>query len=113
MVFGNARVYDKARVYGDAWVYYKAKVYGEARVFGNCKLSGGDWKDSPFYEEGTMWPCYMTSKSHFAIGCESHTFEEWRKIQSELEIKNNMTEKQCLEYRAYLDLAERIYNNVL
>ena len=33
-VYGEARVYDKARVYGEARVYDKARVYGEAHWLG-------------------------------------------------------------------------------
>ena len=59
-----------ARVYGDAQVSGDAQVYGDARVYGNAQVS-------PINIIGLAYNVTITD-AHMMIGCEFHTFEDWR-----------------------------------
>ena len=85
-VYGNAQVYGNARVCGDAWVY------------------GGKWFSSPLHVVGSRHPATNCKPGYIAIGCEIHTFAEWKEHYKEIGVANNYTEEQIEEYKHIIDL---------
>jgi len=99
---GNAWVSGDARVYGDA------RVSGNAQVYGNAQVSGGKWMRSPLFIIGSRFSLTNAKPGYIQIGCECHTFSEWRTLGPELARRNNLTPEEIAEYTAYLDLFEKI-----
>jgi len=104
----NAQVYGNAWVYGNAQVYGNARVYGNAWVYGNAQVSGGKWMRSPLFIIGSRFSLTNAKPGYIQIGCECHTFSEWRTLGPELARRNNLTPEEIAEYTAYLDLFEKI-----
>ena len=104
----DAWVYGNAGVHGNAWVSGNAQVYGNARVYGNAWVSGGEWVRPPLFIVGSRFSLTNAKPGYIQIGCECHTFSEWRKVGPELATRNNFTPEEIAEYTAYLDLFEKI-----
>jgi len=107
-VSGNAQVSGDARVYGDARVSGDAWVSGNAWVYGNARVSGGEWVRPPLFIVGSRFSLTNAKPGYLQIGCQCHTFSEWRKVGPELATRNNFTPEEIAEYAAYLDLFEKI-----
>ena len=76
-VYGNAQVYGNARVSGDAQVSGDARVYGDARVSGDAWVYGGQIRSVvPTYS--TTYVANPAKPGFLRIGCEVHTFNQWR-----------------------------------
>ena len=101
-VSGNARVSGNAQVSGNAWVSDNAWVYGNAWV------SGGEWVRPPLFIVGSRFSLTNAKPGYIQIGCECHTFSEWRTLGPELARRNNLTPEEIAGYTAYLDLFEKI-----
>lgn len=91
-----------AQVYGDAQVFGSAQVYGDAQVF------GGAWEKSPLYIQGTRHAITNCAYGKLAIGCEVHTFVEWKKNFKSIGRSNNYSDAEIKEYGAHIAYAMRV-----
>jgi carbonic anhydrase/acetyltransferase-like protein (isoleucine patch superfamily) len=104
-VYGNAQVSGNASVSGDARVSGDAQVSGNARVFGNAWVSGDAWETSPLYIQGTKHSVTNCAHGKLAIGCQVHTFAEWKKNYKAIGKAAGYTSAQIEEYGEYIKLA--------
>ena len=86
IVSGNARVFGDARVSGDAW------------VFGNA------WEKSPLQIQGSTHFATNCKYGYISIGCEVHTFAEWKSNYKTIGAEHGYTDEQIKEYKAIVDL---------
>jgi hypothetical protein len=63
---------------------------------------------SPLFIIGSRFSLTNAKPGYIQIGCECHTFSEWRTLGPELARRNNLTPEEIAEYTAYLDLFEKI-----
>ena len=104
----DSTAYIEGIVSGNARVYGDAQVYGNARVSDNARVYDNAWEVSPLYIQGTLYALTNCRKGHIQIGCECHPFEWWQRNGLKLAEHERFTEKQIMEYKAYVDLFERI-----
>ena len=104
IVSGNAWVFGTARVSGNAWVFGTARVSGDAWVFGDARVSGDAWDRSPLQIQGTMHFATNCKFGHISIGCEVHTFAEWKSNYKTIGAEHGYTDEQIKEYKAIIDL---------
>ena len=104
-VSGNAQVSDNARVFGNAQVSGDAQVLGDAWVYGDAQVFGDAWEKPVLF--------LLDSRGHGAtnckhgwlkIGCEEHTFADWKKRFPAIARKHNLTPEEVVEYTAIVDL---------
>ena len=108
-VSGNAQVFGNAWVFGDAWVFGNAWVFGDAQVFGDARVFGDAWEVSPLFIIGTRYSLTNCKKGHIQIGCKCATFAWWKSDAGlSLAKDNGFTEEQITEYRAYVELFEKV-----
>jgi hypothetical protein len=107
-VYGNAQVSGNASVSGDARVSGDAQVSGNARVFGNAWVSGDAWETSPLYIQGTKHSVTNCAHGKLAIGCQVHTFAEWKKNYTAIGKAAGYTPAQIKEYGEYIKLALKV-----
>jgi len=88
-----------ARVSGDA------QVSGNASVSGNAWVSGDAWETSPLYIQGTKHSVTNCAHGKLAIGCQVHTFAEWKKNYKAIGKAAGYTSAQIEEYGEYIKLA--------
>ena len=86
----------------NAQVSGTARVYGDAQVFGTARVYGDSWSTSPLYIQGTKHSITNCAYGKLAIGCEVHTFEEWKSMYKEIGKKNGYTEEEIKEYEGYI-----------
>ena len=103
-VFGTAQVSGNARVSGNAWVFGTARVSGDAWVSGDARVSGDAWDRSPLQIQGTMHFATNCKFGHISIGCEVHTFAEWKSNYKTIGAEHGYTDEQIKEYKAIIDL---------
>ena len=102
LVYGNARVYGNAQVSGNARVYGDARVSGNAQVSGAALVSGDVWETSPLYIQGSKHAITNSAYGKLAIGCEIHTFAEWKKNYKAIGKANGYTPEQIKEYGLHI-----------
>jgi len=107
-VFGKAWVFDNARVFGDAWVSGYAQVSGNAQVSGYAQVSGDAWETSPLYIQGTRHAITNCAYGLLAIGCQVHTFAEWKKNYKAIGKEAGYTEEQIKEYGRHILYATEV-----
>ena len=103
-VSDNARVYGNARVSGNAQVYGDARVYGNAQVYGDAQVYGNAWDKSPLYIQGSRHSLTNCKRGFIQIGCQCHSFCEWRENADEIGVGAGYTAEEIAEYKAYIDL---------
>ena len=101
-VYGDAWVSGDARVSGDAWVFGDARVSGDARVFGNARVSGDAWETSPLYIQGSRHSVTNCAHGSIAIGCQVHTFAEWKAKYKTIGKAAGYTAAQIKEYSHHI-----------
>jgi carbonic anhydrase/acetyltransferase-like protein (isoleucine patch superfamily) len=107
-VYGDARVSGDAKVYGDARVYGDAWVCGDARVSGDAWVYGDAWENSPLYIQGTKHGITNCAYGEIAIGCQVHTFAEWKKNYKAIGKAAGYTPAQIKEYAAHIALIVKL-----
>ena len=113
-VSGNARVSGNAQVSGNAWVYGYAWVCGDARVYGDAWVSGdawvyGDaWETSPLYIQGSRHSVTNCAHGSIAIGCQMHTFAEWKAKYKTIGKAAGYTAAQIKEYGLLIALVIKL-----
>ena len=111
---GNASMYDHAvmrgesEIRGDAVMRAYASLSGNARLSGLHVLTGGSWDETPLYIQGSRWHVYMAAPDVLGIGCQRHTFADWRDKWHEI-AKNNDALDIVQEYVQYYNLAAARY----
>ena len=103
----NAQVAGDAQVTGNARVAGDAQVAGNAQVYGNAQVAGNAWEFSPLYIQGSRESVTLSSLSTVSIGCQTHTFAQWKKSGVAVARANKYTKAQIEEYREYFKLAEK------
>lgn len=93
-VGGSSLVFENARVNGNS------KVSGTAQVRGNSEITTGEVERTALNIAGHQWNITIT-KNHLQIGCQCHTFEEWknfsdRKINEMHFLALNWWKQNCL-----------------
>ena len=91
-VSGNAQVFGNARVFGNA------QVFGDARVSDNARVYGDAWEESPLYIQGTKHSITNCAYGQIAIGCQVHTFAEWKAKYKAIGKAAGYTAAQVKEY---------------
>ena len=92
----NAQVSGNARVYGYAWVSGNAWVFGDARVFGDA------WETSPLYIQGSRHSVTNCAHGSITIGCQVHTFAEWKAKYKTIGKAAGYTAAQIKEYSHHI-----------
>ena len=105
LVGGNVWVSGNARVSGDAWVLGNARVLGNAQVLGNARVSGDAWvKPVLFVVDSRGHGATNCRHGWLRIGCEEHTFADWKMYFPRIARKHHLTEEEQKEYRAIVNL---------
>ena len=107
-VSGGALVSGNAHVYGGALVAGDARVSGDAWVSGGAQVYGGAWDKSPLYIQGTKHTLTNCKYGYIQIGCECHTFDEWKEKAQEIGKEYRYTPDEITEYLNYIDLFGKI-----
>ena len=81
-----------------AWVSGNAQVFGNARVSGNARVYGDAWEESPLYIQGTKHSITNCAYGQIAIGCQVHTFAEWKAKYKAIGKAAGYTAAQVEEY---------------
>jgi hypothetical protein len=79
-----------------------AQVYGDARVYGDA------WHQSPLFIVGSVFSLTNCKHGHIQIGCQCRTFEWWKKSGLTLAKEHSFTPGQIKEYKAYIELFEKV-----
>ena len=95
-VAGTAYIGPDARVFGDAQVFGAARVFGAAQVFDNA------WKTSPLYIQGSKHALTNCAYGQIIIGCQVHSFSEWKKLYKKIGKENGYTAEQIKEYGLHI-----------
>jgi len=111
-VFGNARVFGYTQVYGNAQVYGDARVSGDAQVYGYARVSGNAWETSPLYIHGTKHSITNCACGYIAIGCQVHTFAEWKAKYKAIGKSAKYTPAQIKEYGLLIALVIKLGKKV-
>ena len=103
-VSGNAKVYGNAMVSGSAWVYGDARVSENAKVYGNMlTLKGSTYTCNPLPNKDEL---------KINIGCMAFTYNEWIDKGETIAKEENFTEFQIHEYKTYIELIKKWYDEV-
>ena len=98
----DALVLGNARVSGNAWVSGNAQVYGNAWVFGDAWVFGAAWETSPLYIQGSRHSVTNCAHGSIAIGCQVHTFAEWKAKYKTIGKAAGYTAAQIKEYSHHI-----------
>ena len=107
-VYGDARVFGDARVVDDARVFGDARVSGDARVFGDARVSGDAWETSPLYIQGSRHSVTNCAHGSITIGCQVHTFAEWKAKYKTIGKAAGYTAAQIKEYGLLIALVIKL-----
>ena len=108
-VAATAKVDASAFIGGNAWVSENAQVYGDARVHGNAQVSGDAWvKPVLFLLDSRGHGCTNCKHGWLKIGCEEHTFKEWRSKFRAIARKHTLTKVEFKEYKAIVGLFSKV-----
>jgi len=105
---GGGWVQNTARVVDESHIQDDAIVSGNARVSGNAGVFGGRWEQSPLFIVGSRYSLTNAKPGHIQIGCECHTFSEWKKVGPAIAEREKFTPEQIAEYTAYVNLFSQI-----
>ena len=89
-------------MFGDAW------VFGNARVFGDAWVSGDAWETSPLYIQGSRHSVTNCAHGSIAIGCQVHTFAEWKAKYKTIGKAAGYTAAQIKEYGLLIALVIKL-----
>jgi hypothetical protein len=89
-------------VYGNTW------VCGDARVYGNTWVCGNAWKTSPLYIQGSRHSVTNCAHGSIAIGCQVHTFAEWKAKYKTIGKAAGYTAAQIKEYGLLIALVIKL-----
>ena len=98
-----------AWISGDAQIFNNACISGYARISGYAQISGYAWERSPLQIQGTRHFVCMSTKLFLKIGCMKLTIEEWKIKGNEIAIRECYSESEIIEYKLYIELAEKLY----
>ena len=105
VVSGSAQVYGSAVVSGSAQVCGSAVVSGSAQVCGSARVSGSTWvKPVLFLLDSRGYGTTNCKHGWLRIGCQEHTFQDWKSHFSALVRKHNLSKEEIVEYRAIVAL---------
>ena len=107
-VANTARVEETAYIGPDAQVSGVALVSGNAQVSGAALVSGDVWETSPLYIQGSKHAITNSAYGKLAIGCEIHTFAEWKKNYKAIGKANGYTPEQIKEYGLHIAYAIKV-----
>ena len=107
-VDNTAKVEETAYIGANAQVYGDAQVSGYAKVSGDARVSGDAWENSPLYIQGTKHGITNCAYGEIAIGCQVHTFAEWKKNYKAIGKVAGYTPAQIKEYAAYIALIVKL-----
>ena len=101
---------------GNCWVGPKARIWGGVISGGEIRggvirggvIWGGKVKESPLQIQGTRDFVTETPGGNIQIGCIELTLADWREKGAAIARTEGFTSAQVEEYRAYLDLFERL-----
>jgi hypothetical protein len=77
-------------------------------VSGNALVSGNAWETSPLYIQGTKHSITNCAYGQLAIGCQVHTFAEWKRHYKAIGKANGYTEDQIKEYGLHIAHAIKV-----
>lgn len=93
---GSGWVANTATVAGTAYIGPDARVFGDAQVFDNA------WKTSPLYIQGSKHALTNCAYGQIIIGCQVHSFSEWKKLYKKIGKENGYTAEQIKEYGLHI-----------
>lgn len=68
-------------------------------------IEGGTWKVSPLFLMDSRGHGATNAKPGFLyIGCEQHSFEDWKKQFKDIATKHRLNKEELIEYKAIVDL---------
>ena len=68
-------------------------------------IEDGEWKNAPLFVKDSRGHGACNSKpGYLKIGCECHTFSDWKSRFPAIARKHNLTPKEKVEYEAIVDL---------
>jgi hypothetical protein len=79
-------------------------MQGSAQAQASAVIIEGNWKISPLYIQGSVFPVTHCSPNKIMIGCECHTFSEWLKNGLKIARTRKLTKRQISEYLRYVKL---------
>ena len=82
--------------------------------FWGGNFRGGDYETTLLQIQGSRHFCYLekTDKGGLllGIGCHKKTIEEWKEAYNSIGEGEDYTQVEILEYKEYIDLYDRLYN---
>ena len=110
---GGGWIHKSAQVAAEANITENAIVWGivsgNAQVSGNAKVYGNSWvKPVLFLLDSRGHGATNCKHGWLQIGCESHTFSDWKKRFPAIARKHNLTTVEKVEYRVIIDLFSKI-----
>ena len=108
LVDATAYVGPDAQVYGNAQLFGNAQLSGNARLFGDAQLSGNAWTTSPLYIQGTKHSITNCAYGQLVIGCQVHTFAEWKDQYKAIGKAAGYTAEQIKEYGLHIAHATKV-----
>lgn len=102
-VNGGGWVADTAYVAPKAYVGPGAWVSGGARVSGEARVYGGVWGQSPLYIQGSKHAVTNCAPGKISVGCEVHSFDDWRANYQTIGRQHGYTNAQIAEYGRILE----------
>ena len=83
-------------------------IYGGTILGGKIEggtIEDGEWKNAPLFVKDSRGHGACNSKpGYLKIGCECHTFSDWKSRFPAIARKHNLTPKEKVEYNAIVDL---------
>jgi len=116
LVCGDSHVYGSAYVSGNAKVYGESKVYGDAQVYGDALICDDAHVSRGHHNRGKVliiimdpYPLTYNGDDFVHIGCECHTFLDWKKNGLKI-MKNlnlNLNEETLKNYKNALNFIQQ------
>jgi hypothetical protein len=107
-LFGDAQLSGNAQLFGNARLFGNAQLSGNARLFGDAQLSGNAWTTSPLYIQGTKHSITNCAYGQLVIGCQVHTFAEWKDQYKAIGKAAGYTAEQIKEYGLHIAHATKV-----
>ena len=96
---GNSKMFDNAKMWDDSQMFGSSRISGDSKMFGNSKLTGKAINIIGIFP----WDVTIVD-DHMIVGCECHSFDEWRNFSNE-EIAA-MNEKALEHYQKVMTIME-------
>ena len=109
VVYGRARVYDRAQLSGDAQVSGEARVFGRALVAGDAQVYGRAQVNYkvPVISGLPRHPITIL-RERINIGCESHSIAHWIENVHEIGARHGYRLHQIEIYRQILETVSKM-----